>query len=60
MHLEVTLLVATWTSSANCNLELVLGPHAIMPLLDCVHTYIKFTQSCDIFMYDCIDEVKIC
>jgi hypothetical protein len=41
-------------------LELVLSPHAIMPLLEYVHTYIKFAQSCDNFMYDCIDDVKIC
>lgn len=44
VYLEVALLVATWTSSTNFNLELVLGPHAIMPLLDYVYTYNKFAQ----------------
>ncbi len=64
-HLRLTFesikeLGSASTSFANCNLELVLSPHAIMPLLEYVHTYIKFAQSCDNFMYDCIDDVKIC
>ncbi len=40
VHLEVTSLMATWTVFANCNLELVLGPHAIVPLFDCVYIYL--------------------
>jgi hypothetical protein len=42
-----------------CDLELILGLHAIFPLLHCVHTLIKFVQSCDIFMCDFIDAMKI-
>jgi hypothetical protein len=42
-----------------CDLELILGLHAILSLLDCVHTLIKFAQSCNIFVCDFIDVVNI-
>jgi hypothetical protein len=43
-----------------CQLELILSLIAIFPLLDSVHTLIKFAQSCDVFMCDFINVVKIC
>ncbi len=42
-----------------CDLELIFGLHAILLLLDCVHTLIKFAQSCKVFVCDYIDVVKI-
>jgi len=41
-----------------CDLELIFGLHAILSILDCVHTLIKFAQSCNIFVCDFIDVVK--
>jgi hypothetical protein len=32
------------------DLELIVWLHAILPLLDCVHTLIKFTQFHDMFI----------
>jgi hypothetical protein len=42
-----------------CDLELILGLHAISPLLDYVHTLIKFTQSHNMFICNVIDIMKI-
>jgi hypothetical protein len=39
-------------------LELILGLHAILPLLDYVRTLIKFAQSHNMFICDVIDVVK--
>jgi len=41
------------------DLELILGLHAILPLLDYVRTLIKFAQSHNMFICDVIDVVKI-
>jgi len=43
-----------------CGLELIFGLHAILPLLDCVYTLIKFAQFCIVFVCDFIDAMKIC
>jgi hypothetical protein len=42
-----------------CDLELIFGLHAILSILDCVHTLIKFAQSCNIFVCDFIDVMRI-
>ncbi len=42
-----------------CDLELILGLHAILPLLDYVCTLIKFAQSHNMFVCDVIDAMKI-
>ncbi len=42
-----------------CGLELIFGLHAILPLLDCVYTLIKFAQFCTVFVCDFIDAMKI-
>jgi hypothetical protein len=42
-----------------CDLELILGLHAILPLLDYVHTLIKFAQSHNMFICNVIDTMKI-
>jgi len=43
-----------------CDLELILGLHAILPFLDFVHTLIKLTQSHDVFICDFVNTVKVC
>jgi hypothetical protein len=43
-----------------CDLELILGLHAILPLLDYMHALIKLAKSCHVFVYDFIDVVKVC
>ncbi len=43
-----------------CDLELIIGLHAILLLLDSMHTFIKLTQSCDVFVRDFIDIMKVC
>ncbi len=43
-----------------CDLELILGLHAIFPILDSVHILIKFAQSFNLFTYDFINVMKIC
>jgi hypothetical protein len=42
------------------NVETLLGLNAIMPLFEVVHSLIKFTQLCDMFVCDFIVVVKIC
>ncbi len=34
--------------------------HAILPFLDFMHTLIKLTQSCDVFICEFVDMVKVC
>jgi hypothetical protein len=43
-----------------CDLELILGLHAIHPFLDYMHALIKLAESCHVFMCDFIDVVKVC
>jgi hypothetical protein len=42
-----------------CDLELILGLHAILPLLDYVRTLIKFAQSHNMFNCNVINTMKI-
>ncbi len=42
-----------------CDLELIFGLYAILSLLDCMHILIKFAQSCNLFVCDFIDVMKI-
>jgi hypothetical protein len=43
-----------------CNLELIMGLLTILLLLDCVHSLIKFAQSCDVFVGNFINAMKMC
>ncbi len=43
-----------------CDLELIFGLHAILPLLNYVYTLIKFAHFRNIFVCDFIDVMKIC
>jgi hypothetical protein len=42
------------------NVETLLGLNAMMPLLEVVHSLIKFAQLRDVFVCDFISIVKIC
>jgi hypothetical protein len=43
-----------------CDLELIIGLHVILPFLDFMHTLVKLTQSCDVFVCEFVDMVKVC
>ncbi len=43
-----------------CDLELIMRLHAIVPLVDFVHALIKLAQSCDVFVCNFIDAMKVC
>jgi hypothetical protein len=45
--------------SSFCDLKLIFGLHAILPLLDYMPTLIKFAQSRNVFFCDFIDVGKI-
>jgi hypothetical protein len=47
--------IAIKNLSLLCDLELIMGLHAIVPLLDFVHVLIKLAQSCDVFICNFID-----
>jgi hypothetical protein len=51
--------IATENLSLLCDLKLIMGLHAILPLLDFGHALIKLAQSCDVFVCDFIDEMKV-
>jgi hypothetical protein len=41
-----------------CDVEFILGLLCILPLLECVHTLIKFEQHRDVFIYNFMDIFK--
>jgi hypothetical protein len=41
-----------------CDVEFILGLFCILPLLECVHTLIKFGQHRDVFIYNFMDIFK--
>jgi hypothetical protein len=43
-----------------CDLELILGLHAVLSFLNSMHTLIKLAQSHDVFICDFIDTMKVC
>jgi hypothetical protein len=45
--------------NALCNVELILGLPCILPLLECVHTVIKVTQSINVFVCDFGESIKL-
>jgi hypothetical protein len=45
--------------NAMCEVELILGLHDIVPLLECVHMGIKITQGKNIFMCDFVENIKL-
>jgi len=47
--------IAIKNLSLLCDLELIMGLHAIVPLLDFVHVLIKLAQSYDVFICNFID-----
>jgi len=50
MYVDVTESNPVNESLNLFDLELIMWLHAILPLLDCVHTLIKFTQFHDMFI----------
>ncbi len=61
MTLEAPIItVAKSNLCVFTNVESLLGLNAIMLLLEVVHSFIKFTQPCDMFVCDFIIVVKIC
>jgi hypothetical protein len=60
MHDDVLRNNATTKNlSLLCDLKLIFGLHAILPLFDYVPTLIKFAHSHNVFVCDFIDVVKI-
>lgn len=45
--------------SEMCEVELILGLHDIVPLLECVHMFIKITQGKNIFVCDSMENIKL-
>jgi len=41
-----------------CDLELVLGPPCILPMLEAVHTLIKYAQRWDVFICEFLDVMR--
>jgi hypothetical protein len=44
---------------AMCEVELILGLHDIVPLLECVHMFIKITHCKNIFVCDSMENIKL-
>ncbi len=42
------------------DLELIIGLHCILPLLELVHTLIKYTQGKDVNICDFVEAIKMC
>jgi hypothetical protein len=42
------------------DLELIFGLHCILPLLELVHTLIKYTQGKDVYICDFVEAIKMC
>jgi len=60
MHIEsVKNEVATKNPNVLCDMELILGRPFIMPLFECVHTLIKFSQVKGVFVYNFMDVIKM-
>jgi hypothetical protein len=45
--------------NAMCEVELILVLHDIVPLLECVHMFIKITQGKNIFVCDYVENIKL-
>jgi hypothetical protein len=43
-----------------CDVEVIMGFIYIMPMLEVLHGFIKFTRSCDIFVCDFVISIKMC
>jgi hypothetical protein len=42
------------------DLELIFGLHCILPLLELIHTLIKYTQGKDVYICDFVEAIKMC
>jgi len=42
------------------DLELILGFHCILPLLELIHTLIKYTLGKDVYICDFVEAIKMC
>jgi len=61
MHVNVSRNnIVAINLSLFCDLELIIGLHVILPFLDFMHTLVKLTQSCDVFVCEFVDMVKVC
>jgi hypothetical protein len=60
IHVEFTKSeIALKKLNSLCDVEFILGLPCIMPLLECVHMLIKFTQVRDVFVYNFVDIVEM-
>ncbi len=63
MRITLNAPIITSTKSNLClliNVQMLLRLNAIMPLLEVVHSLIKFSQLCDVFVCDFMAIMKIC
>jgi hypothetical protein len=63
MKMALDAPTISFTKSNLClliNVEMLLGLNVVMPLLEVMHSLIKFAQLQDMFMCDFITTVKIC
>lgn len=60
MTLEAPIITLAKSNLCLLTNDEMLGLNVIMPLLEVVHSLIKFTQLCDMFVCDFIVVVKIC
>jgi len=42
-----------------CDVELILGLPCLLPLLECVHKFIKIVQGQDVFVCNLVEVVKL-
>jgi hypothetical protein len=45
--------------SVLCDVELILGLPCLLPLLECVHKFIKIVQGRDIFVCNLVEAIKL-
>lgn len=58
MHLHLAVARANLHSMPN--IEMLLELTYILPMLEAIHSFIKFSQLCDVFVSNCIVDVSIC
>jgi hypothetical protein len=54
------MVVAKTNMGYLCTIEMIMGLICIMPLLEAVHTLIKFVQGQNIFVCDFVTSIKSC
>jgi hypothetical protein len=59
MHVKVPWVIMLWGIWMQCVRLNWLGLHDIVPLLECVHMFIKITQDKNIFVCDSMENIKL-